>query len=117
MLTDITIRKLLASPPPKRVEHAAGKVASLFFITQPSGATSWALRYSGRRRNAQVDARKLPLSRITLIEAALSTCFHRSIWAFVKPSLSRTKPKMVTIARLPRAVPPQWQAQVGSFRR
>jgi Arm domain-containing DNA-binding protein len=45
MLTDITIRKLLASPPPKRVEHAAGKVAGLFFITQPSGATSWALRY------------------------------------------------------------------------
>jgi integrase len=45
MLTDITIRKLLASPPPKRVERADGKVAGLFFITQPSGATSWALRY------------------------------------------------------------------------
>ena len=45
MLTDITIRKLLAIPPPKRVEHADGKVAGLFFITQPSGATSWALRY------------------------------------------------------------------------
>ena len=45
MLTDITIRKLLASPPPKRVEHADGKVAGLFFITQPTGATSWALRY------------------------------------------------------------------------
>lgn len=45
MLTDIAIRKLLASPPPKRIEHADGKVAGLFFITQPSGATSWALRY------------------------------------------------------------------------
>jgi integrase len=45
MLTDIAIRKLLANPPPKRVEHADGKVAGLFFITQPSGATSWALRY------------------------------------------------------------------------
>jgi integrase len=45
MLTDIAIRKLLATPQPKRVEHADGKVAGLFFITQPSGATSWALRY------------------------------------------------------------------------
>jgi integrase len=45
MLTDITIRKLLARPPPKRVEHADGKVAGLFFITQPSGAASWAVRY------------------------------------------------------------------------
>jgi integrase len=45
MLTDITIRKLLASPPPKRIEHADGKVAGLFFITQPSGAASWAVRY------------------------------------------------------------------------
>jgi integrase len=45
MLTDIAIRKLLASPPPKRVEHADGKVAGLFFITQPSGAASWAVRY------------------------------------------------------------------------
>jgi integrase len=44
-LTDTTIRKLLASPLPKRVERADGKVAGLFFITQPSGATSWALRY------------------------------------------------------------------------
>ena len=48
MLTDITIRKLLANPPPKRVEHADGKVAGLFFITQPSGAASWALRYRAR---------------------------------------------------------------------
>jgi integrase len=45
MLTDIAIRKLCASPPPKRLEHADGKIAGLFFITQPSGATSWALRY------------------------------------------------------------------------
>jgi integrase len=45
MLTDIAIRKLLANPPPKRVEHADGKVAGLFFITQPSGAASWAVRY------------------------------------------------------------------------
>src|ERR1700751_4634463 len=45
MLTDIAIRKLLANPPPKRVEHPDGKVAGLFFITQPSGAASWAGRY------------------------------------------------------------------------
>jgi integrase len=45
MLTDTEIRKLCAKPPSKRVEHPDGKVAGLFFITQPSGATSWALRY------------------------------------------------------------------------
>jgi integrase len=45
MLTDIAIRKLLANPPPKRVEHPDGKVSGLFFITQPSGAASWAVRY------------------------------------------------------------------------
>lgn len=46
MLTDITIRKLCANPPAKRVEHAdGGKNAGLFFITQPSGAASWAFRY------------------------------------------------------------------------
>jgi integrase len=56
MLSDITIRKLCASPPPKRVEHPDGKVAGLFFITQPSGATSWALRY-----RAQGASRKLTL--------------------------------------------------------
>lgn len=58
MLTDITIRKLLASPPPKRVEHADGKIGGLFFITQPSGATSWALRYraDGRPRKLTLGA-------------------------------------------------------------
>jgi integrase len=46
MLTDITIRKLLANPPPKRKENRdGGKHAGLFFIIQPSGAASWALRY------------------------------------------------------------------------
>jgi integrase len=45
MLTDITIRKLIANPPPERKETPDGKVAGLFFITQPTGAASWALRY------------------------------------------------------------------------
>jgi integrase len=45
MLTDIAIRKLIASPPPKRVETPDGKVSGLYFVQQPSGATSWALRY------------------------------------------------------------------------
>ena len=63
MLTDITIRKLLASPPPKRVEHADGKVAGLFFITQPSGATSWALRY-----RADGASRKLTLGSFPALD-------------------------------------------------
>ena len=63
MLTDITIRKLLASPPPKRVEHADGKVAGLFFITQPSGATSWALRY-----RADSASRKLTLGSFPALD-------------------------------------------------
>jgi len=63
MLTDITIRKLLASPPPKRVKHADGKVASLSFITQPSGATSWALRY-----RAEGASRKLTLGSFPALD-------------------------------------------------
>jgi integrase len=47
MLTDIAIRELLkpTNIPSRRRETPDGKVAGLFFITQPSGATSWALRY------------------------------------------------------------------------
>jgi integrase len=63
MLSDITIRKLCASPPPKRVEHPDGKVAGLFFITQPSGATSWALRY-----RAQGASRKLTLGSFPALD-------------------------------------------------
>jgi integrase len=45
MLTDIAIKKLLASPPKKRREVPDGKVSGLYFVLQPTGAASWALRY------------------------------------------------------------------------
>ena len=45
MLTDIAIKKLVSSPPAARLETPDGKVAGLYFVQQPSGATSWALRY------------------------------------------------------------------------
>ena len=47
MLTDIAIKELIrpTNLPTTRRETPDGKVAGLFFITQPSGATSWALRY------------------------------------------------------------------------
>jgi integrase len=45
MLTDIAIKKLLASPPEKRREVPDGKITGLYLVLQPSGAASWALRY------------------------------------------------------------------------
>jgi integrase len=45
MLTDLAIKKLLASPPEKRREVPDGKITGLYLILQPSGAASWALRY------------------------------------------------------------------------
>jgi integrase len=45
MLTDIAIKKLLASPPEKRREVPDGKVTGLYLVLQPTGASSWALRY------------------------------------------------------------------------
>ena len=45
MLTDVAIKKLVSSPPAARLETPDGKVAGLYFVQQPSGATSWALRY------------------------------------------------------------------------
>jgi integrase len=47
MLSDAGIKALIAPAniPASRRETPDGKIAGLFFITQPSGATSWALRY------------------------------------------------------------------------
>jgi integrase len=44
-LTDAALKKLLVSPPAERREVPDGKVAGLYLVHQPSGATSWALRY------------------------------------------------------------------------
>jgi integrase len=65
MLTDITIKELLkpASQAAKRRETPDGKVAGLFFITQPSGATSWALRY-----RADGASRKLTLGSFPALD-------------------------------------------------
>jgi integrase len=45
MLTDITIKKLLARPPEKRREVPDGRISGLYLVLQPTGAASWALRY------------------------------------------------------------------------
>jgi integrase len=44
-LTEVAIKKLLAKPPADRREVPDRRIAGLYFIVQPSGASSWALRY------------------------------------------------------------------------
>jgi integrase len=65
MLTDIAIKALIAPAnlPASRRETPDGKVAGLFFITQPSGATSWALRY-----RAEGASRKLTLGSFPALD-------------------------------------------------
>ena len=65
MLTDIAIKALIAPAniPASRRETPDGKVAGLFFITQPSGATSWALRY-----RAEGASRKLTLGTFPALD-------------------------------------------------
>jgi integrase len=63
MLTDAAIRKLLVSPPAERREVPDGKVAGLYFLHQPSGATSWALRY-----RADGGSRKLTLGSFPTLD-------------------------------------------------
>jgi integrase len=47
MLTDVLIRNLMHPDkrPAKREETPDGKIPGLYFVRQPSGAASWALRY------------------------------------------------------------------------
>ena len=47
MLTDLSIKNLMRADkrPDKRKETADGKIAGLYFVRQPSGAASWAVRY------------------------------------------------------------------------
>jgi integrase len=47
MLTDVLIKHLMQPDkrPAKRAETPDGKVAGLYFVRQPTGAASWALRY------------------------------------------------------------------------
>jgi integrase len=44
-LTSIRLAALTKAPPPARCETPDGKVRGLFFIVQPSGKASWAVRY------------------------------------------------------------------------
>ena len=47
MLTDLSIKNLMGADgrPDKRKETPDGKVTGLYFVRQPSGAASWAVRY------------------------------------------------------------------------
>jgi integrase len=65
MLTDVTIKKLLSTPPAERREVPDGKIAGLYFVHQPSGATSWALRY-----RADGASRKLTLGNFPALTLA-----------------------------------------------
>jgi Arm DNA-binding domain len=48
VLTDILIKKLIVSD--KRREIPEGKISGLYFVVQPTGAQSWALRYRAAGR-------------------------------------------------------------------
>lgn len=43
-LTELSLEKRMKAPPPKRIE-IPDAVAGLYFVQQPSGVASWALRY------------------------------------------------------------------------
>ncbi|HKM69149.1 MAG TPA: Arm DNA-binding domain-containing protein, partial [Stellaceae bacterium] len=47
MLTDLSIKNLMRPDkrPAQRNETPDGKIAGLYFVRQPSGAASWAVRY------------------------------------------------------------------------
>jgi integrase len=47
MLTDLSIKNLMRpdNRPDKRTETPDGKISGLYFVLQPSGAASWAVRY------------------------------------------------------------------------
>jgi integrase len=64
-LTDAALKKLLVSPPAERHEVPDGKVAGLYLVHQPSGATSWALRY-----RADGASRKLTLGSFPALTLA-----------------------------------------------
>ncbi|HUO53597.1 MAG TPA: tyrosine-type recombinase/integrase [Rhodoblastus sp.] len=61
-LTDLAIKNL--KPGPTRREVPDGKVGGLYFVIQPSGATSWALRYRhlGKPCKLTIGGGAIPLS-------------------------------------------------------
>jgi integrase len=65
MLTDAALKKLLLSPPAARREVPDGKVAGLYFVYQPSGATSWALRYRASGKPAKLTLGPYPTLTLT----------------------------------------------------
>jgi integrase len=58
MLTEIQISKL--PNPAKRRELADGKVTGLYFVVQPSGARSWAVRYRAAGKPAKLTLGPFP---------------------------------------------------------
>jgi integrase len=56
MLTDLSIKNLMRPDrrPGKRKEVPDGKVAGLYFVIQPSGAASWAVRYRAAGKPAKL---------------------------------------------------------------
>jgi hypothetical protein len=58
VLTDVLVRK--AAPTAKRQEIADGQVRGLYLLIQPSGAKSWAVRYSRTGRVLKLLVPTLP---------------------------------------------------------
>lgn len=82
MLTDVLIKNLMHPDkrPARREETPDGKVVGLYFVRQPTGAASWALRYrsAGKPRKLTIgpfpaiglaDARKLAQKAVGVIAA------------------------------------------------
>ena len=60
-LTAVALGKM--KPGSTRQEIPDGRIAGLYFIIQPSGKRSWAVRYQVRRQAYQVNDRRLPGNR------------------------------------------------------
>jgi integrase len=67
VLTELGIKSRLAKLPAARVEVPDGKGRGLYFVIQPSGTASWALRY-----RADGAARKLTLGRYPALGLAMA---------------------------------------------
>ena len=64
MLTDLSIKNLMRpADPDSRTETPDGKISGLYFVRQPSGAASWAVRYRAGGKPAEAHAWPLSCAR------------------------------------------------------
>jgi integrase len=67
MLTDLSIKNLMRADrrPDKRTETADGKISGLYFVRQPGGAASWAVRYRFAGKPKKLTLGSYPAVNIT----------------------------------------------------